>query len=161
MSATPSVVPPVNQLVVLALPYKAPPVVAPWPKKAPPALPRGTPSSSNNSVDPSSAITSATSVDSGSAIIGWPARRIAWPKIAPPPPPEESFSIQQAFIRKRKWAFWTVRLIERHYNGVMSDAMHSQIVKLTLRRHQSVTYGHPKQGLSSTTSSATRAHTQI
>ena len=74
MSATPLAVPPANQLVVPALPYKAPPVVAPWPKKAPPALPRGTPSSSNNSVDPSSAITSATSVDSSSAIIGWPAR---------------------------------------------------------------------------------------
>ena len=123
MSATPSVVPPVNQLVVPALPYKAPPVVPPWPKEAPPALPRWTPSSS----------------------CPWPARRIAWPKIAPPPIPpkacsqEESFKIQQAFFRKTKWAFWTVRLIERHYNGVMSDAMHSQIVKLTRARQTSLT----------------------
>ena len=121
MSATPLAVPPANQLVVPALPYKAPPVV-------PPALPRWTPSSWHSP-----------------ASRPWPARRIAWPKIAPPPIPpkacsqEESFKIQQAFFRKAKWAFWTVRLIERHYNGVMSDAMHSQIVKLTRARQTSLT----------------------
>ena len=61
------------------------------------------------------------------------ARCIPWPKVVPPPPsPEEcsregAFRLQHAYMN---WPFWTMRLIERHYNGVMTDAINNQIVRL-------------------------------
>ena len=72
--------------------------------------------------------------------ICWPmptrARYIPWPKVAPPPLPpegctrEEAFRLQNAWTR---WRRWTMRLIERHYDGVMTDA------RLALMQRRQVT----------------------
>ena len=61
------------------------------------------------------------------------ARCIPWPKVAPPPLPPKECSREQAFRLQNalvNWPLWTMRLIERHYNGVMTDAINNQIVRL-------------------------------